>query len=263
MGETLVSAASNELLTDSIKNLKKSIIDPTTYTCTAEANYSFNQGRGNLHGVGDRVNLYNKGYDDSYRSSRVIGYEFSLDIPFDGAKYYVGEKPSYSRLNAMESKIEELVYNGQSYLNGNGGSGRSIYIIKSYDRHKEKIQAARDYARKSYRVIRKVSKNGFMVQRDKNADKHFLDGIDWAEKEIFKDLIHNANEVPQIGRGRILAYSRDCGYRNLYNLYDMMYKTDCGTYQEMWELEVKAYYLDGWIYADELFDLIIKGGDSK
>ena len=133
LGETLVSAASNELLTDSIKNLKKSIIDPTTYTCTAEANYSFNQGRGNLHGVGDRVNLYNKGYDDSYRSSRVIGYEFSLDIPFDGAKYYVGEKPSYSRLNAMESKIEELVYNGQSYLNGNGGSGRSIYIIKSYD----------------------------------------------------------------------------------------------------------------------------------
>ena len=133
LGDTLVSSASNELLTDSIKDLKKSMIDPTTYTCTAEANYSYNQGRGNLHGVGDRVNLYNKGYGDSYRSSRVIGYEFSLDIPFDGAKYYVGEKPSYSRLNAMESKIEEFVYNGQSYLNGNGGSGRSIYIIKSYD----------------------------------------------------------------------------------------------------------------------------------
>ena len=133
LGDTLVSSASNELLTDSIKDLKKSMIDPTTYTCTAEANYSYNQGRGNLHGVGDRVNLYNKGYGDSYRSSRVIGYEFSLDIPFDGAKYYVGEKPSYSRLNAMESKIEELIYNGQSYLNGNGGSGRSIYIIKSYD----------------------------------------------------------------------------------------------------------------------------------
>ena len=135
LGDTLVSAASNELLTDAIKNLKKSMIDPTTYTCTAEANYSFSQGRGNLHGVGDRVNLYNKGYDDSYRSSRVIGYEFCLDIPYDGAKYYVGEKPSYSRLNAMESKIEELVYNGQSYLNNGGGSaGSSIYIIKSYDK---------------------------------------------------------------------------------------------------------------------------------
>lgn len=135
LGNTLVSSASNELLTDAIKNLKKSMIDPTTYTCTAEANYSYNQGMGNLHGVGDRVNLYNKGYGDSYRSSRVIGYEFCLDIPYDGAKYYVGEKPSYSRLNAMESKIEELVYNGQSYLNNGGGSGgSSIYIIKSYDK---------------------------------------------------------------------------------------------------------------------------------
>lgn len=133
LGDALVPSASNELLADAIKNLKKSVIDPTTYTCTAEDNYSYNHGRGNLHGVGDRVNLYNKGYGDVYRSSRVIGYEFSLDIPFDGAKYYVGEKPSYSRLNAMESKIEELIYNGQSYLNGNGGSGRSIYIIKSYD----------------------------------------------------------------------------------------------------------------------------------
>ena len=135
LGDTLVSSASNELLTDAIKNLKKSMIDPTTHTCTAEANYSYNQGRGNLHGVGDRVNLYNKGYGDSYRSSRIIGYEFCLDIPYDGAKYYVGEKPSYSRLNAMESKIEELVYNGQSYLNNGGGSGgSSIYIIKSYDK---------------------------------------------------------------------------------------------------------------------------------
>ena len=134
LGDTLVSSASNELLTDAIKDMKKSMIDPTTYTCTAEANLSYNLGRGNLHGVGDRVNLYNKGFGDSYRSSRIIGYEFNLDIPYDGAKYFVGEKPSYSRLNAMESKIEELVYNGQSYLNNNGGGGKSIYIIKSYDK---------------------------------------------------------------------------------------------------------------------------------
>ena len=135
LGDTLVSSASNELLADAIKNLKKSIIDPTTYTCSADVDYSYNQGKGNLHGVGDRVNLYNKGYGESYRSSRIIGYELNLDIPYDGVKYYVGEKPSYSRLNAMESKIEELVYNGQSYLNNGGGSGgSSIYIIKSYDK---------------------------------------------------------------------------------------------------------------------------------
>lgn len=152
LGDALVSSASNELLADAIKNLKKSVIDPTTYTCTTEDNYSYNQGRGNLHGVGDRVYLYNKGYGDGYRSSRVIGYEFNLDIPYDGAKYFVGEKPSYSRLNAMESKIEELVYNGQSYLNNNGGGGKSIYIIKSYDK-----TTPTDYnvysARKAYKIF--------------------------------------------------------------------------------------------------------------
>lgn len=91
-------------------------------------------------------------------------------------------------------------------------------------------------------------------------------GAKWAINEFLNDLnelLRPASEVPRNDNGRILAYSRDCGYRNLYNLYDMMYKTDCGTYQEMWELEVKAYGLDGWIYADELFDLIIKGGECK
>lgn len=133
LGDTLVSSASNELLADSVKNLKKSMIDPTTYTCTMDSNYSFSEGKGKFHGAGDRVNLYNIGYDAAYRASRIIGYEIKLDIPFDSAKYYVGEKPSYSRLNAMESKIEELVYNGQSYLNG-GGNGSGVYIIKSYDK---------------------------------------------------------------------------------------------------------------------------------
>lgn len=126
---------------------------------------------------------------------------------------------------------------------------------------KKKIQAARDYASKNYSTIRRISKNCNIVERYKNAAKHFLDGIDWAEKEIFKDLLHYAYEVPQLGRGRILAYSRNCGYRNLYNLYDMMYKTNCDTCQEMWELEVKAYNLDVWIYADELFKLVIEGGN--
>ena len=125
---------------------------------------------------------------------------------------------------------------------------------------KKKIQASIDYASKSYRIIRRVSKNCNIVERDKNAAKNFLDGIDWAEKEIFKDLLHHACEVPQIGRGRVLAYSIDCCYRNLYNLYDMMSKTDCNTYQEMWNEEIKAYHLTDWIFIDELFDLIMKGG---
>lgn len=132
LGNTLVTSSANELLTDAIKNLKKSMIDPTTYTCTAASDYSYNDGKGQFHFEGDRVNLFNKGYDMSFRASRIIGYELHLDVPFDSVKYTVGEKPAYSRFNAMSSQIEELVFNGQSYLN-KGGSGNSIYIIKSYD----------------------------------------------------------------------------------------------------------------------------------
>ena len=128
---------------------------------------------------------------------------------------------------------------------------------------KKKIQAARDYASKSYRVIRKVSKNGFMVQRDKNADKHFLDGIDWAEKEIFKDLLHPASEVPRNDNGKVLAFSRVFCNRKLYDMNAMLDKTTCNTYQEMWEEQVYMFHLSDWIFVDELFDLIIKGGECK
>lgn len=194
LGDTLVSAASNELLTDAIKNLKKSMIDPTTYTCTAEANYSFSQGRGNFHGVGDRVNLYNKGYDDSYRSSRIIGYELNLDIPYDGAKYYVGEKPSYSRLNAMESKIEELVYNGQSYLNSNGGGGKSIYIIKSYDK-----TAPTDYNVYSAKAVDEQRLNKLKDDTAKGT-------ITWEKVQKFVSglLVGNNNEFSIDGNGNAI-----------------------------------------------------------
>lgn len=127
---------------------------------------------------------------------------------------------------------------------------------------KKKVQAAKDYASKSYRVIRKISNSGFLVQRDRNADKHFLDGIDWAEKEIFKDLLHPASEVPRNDNGKILVYSKERGYRKLYDMNDMLDETNCDTYQEMWEEQVKMYCLSDWIFVDELFELITKGGKN-
>ena len=234
LGDTLVSAASNELLTDAIKNLKKSMIDPTTYTCTAEANYSYNQGRGNLHGVGDRVNLYNKGYGDSYRASRIIGYEFCLDIPYDGAKYYVGEKPSYSRLNAMESKIEELVYNGQSYLNGNGGGGKSIYIIKSYDKtaptdynvysakaiDEQRLNRTKDDTAHGTITFEKVQKflQGLAIGE---SGKHYIDKNGGASlSDVVVDRIHDAASTPSdrviIGAQGFDLYMGDDGKSHMY-----------------------------------------------
>nr|DAH76117.1 MAG TPA: hypothetical protein [Caudoviricetes sp.] len=90
-------------------------------------------------------------------------------------------------------------------------------------------------------------------------------GAKWAINEFLDDLnklIHPASEVPRNDNGKILAFSKVNSNKKLYDMNAMLNETACGTYQEMWELEVKAYRLDGWIYADELFDLIIKGGEQ-
>ena len=90
----------------------------------------------------------------------------------------------------------------------------------------------------------------------------FKDGARWAINVFLKDLFHPASEVPRNDNGRIFAFSKVSDYRKLYNMDDMMYNTGCNTYQEMWEVEVKEFCLTGWIYADKLFDLIIKGGEQ-
>lgn len=78
---------------------------------------------------------------------------------------------------------------------------------------KKKIQAARDYASKSYRTIKRISQHGSFVERDKDSVKHFLDGIEWAEKEFLKDLWHSNTEKPEVGK-KILVYTID-GYETI------------------------------------------------
>lgn len=85
-------------------------------------------------------------------------------------------------------------------------------------------------------------------------------GAKWAINEFLKDLFHPSCEVPRNDNGRILAFSKKLGYRKLYDMNDMLEETDCYTYQDMWENEVNEYCLSEWIFVDELFDLITKGG---
>lgn len=87
-------------------------------------------------------------------------------------------------------------------------------------------------------------------------------GAKWAINEL-KDLSHPASEVPRNDNGKVLAYSKEHGYRKLYDMNDELDKTTCDTYQEMWNEEVKAYHLTDWIFIDELFDLITKGGENE
>lgn len=79
--------------------------------------------------------------------------------------------------------------------------------------------------------------------------------------ELLKDMFHPASEVPRNDNGKVLAFSKECGYRKLYDMNDELDKTTCDTYQQMWEEQVNIFKLSDWIFVDELFDLITKGGE--
>ena len=93
-------------------------------------------------------------------------------------------------------------------------------------------------------------------------DKCFFEyGFRRGYKRAMKDLFHPASEVPRNDNGKVLAFSKEIGYRKLYDMNDELDKTTCDTYKEMWEEKVKACHLTDWIFVDELFDLITKGGE--
>ena len=92
-------------------------------------------------------------------------------------------------------------------------------------------------------------------------ENSFIAGAKWAINEFIKELFHPASEVPRNDNGKVLAFSKEFGYRNLYDMNDELDKTTCDTYQEMWEEQVNIFKLSDWIFVDELFDLITKGGE--
>lgn len=112
----LVGAAEQELKTETTKYVEKSRIDPNTYGCTMMSDNAYREdGIHNLYGVGQKVSLINKAYFENGRQSRIIGFEFNLDYPFDSPIYTVGETAAYSRIGELESKIESITLKGQSY----------------------------------------------------------------------------------------------------------------------------------------------------
>ena len=86
-------------------------------------------------------------------------------------------------------------------------------------------------------------------------------GAKWAINELLKGLFHPASEVPRNDNEKVLAFSKEFGYRKLYDMNDELDKTTCDKYQQMWEEQVNIFKLSDWIFVDELFDLITKGGE--
>lgn len=89
-------------------------------------------------------------------------------------------------------------------------------------------------------------------------------GDRWAINEFLKDLnklLHHASEVPRNDNGKILAFSKVNSNIKLYDMNAMLNETTCNTYQEMWEIRVRAYTFTDWVFVEELLDLIVKGGE--
>ena len=127
----LVGAAEQELKEKTEKYAAKSKIDPSTYGCTMMSNDAYHEdGIHNLYSIGQKVNLINKAYFENGRQSRVIGFEFNLDLAYDSPIYTVGETAAYSRIGELEEKVESLTLKGQTYT---GGGGSGVYVIGSHD----------------------------------------------------------------------------------------------------------------------------------
>lgn len=127
----MVSRAEEELEEAAKKYVEKTKIDPNTYPCTMMSDYMYNDGnvRTNEFTVGARINLINPAYFENGRVSRVIGFEFDLDIPYSSPIFTIGETAGYSRIGDIEEKVDELTYKGQTFT----GTGSGVYVIGTND----------------------------------------------------------------------------------------------------------------------------------
>lgn len=129
--EDMIKRAEEELEEKARDYVEKTKIDPNTYPCTMMSDYMYNDGnvRTNEFTVGARINLINPAYFENGRVSRVIGFEFDLDIPYSSPTFTIGETASYSRIGEIEDKVDELTYKGQVFT----GTGSGVYVIGTND----------------------------------------------------------------------------------------------------------------------------------
>lgn len=123
VSDQYISEAEAELLAKGKEYIKRTSIDDGTYPTTLDSEWVYQDQINRTYDVGQRMRMVNPAFFSSEgRISRVIGWEMSLDIPYDSPVYTIGESTQYSRLGELEEKVDSLTYKGQTYT-GSGGSG--------------------------------------------------------------------------------------------------------------------------------------------
>lgn len=131
VSDQYIPEAEAELLAKGKEYIKRTSIDDGTYPTTLDSEWVYQEQINRTYDVGQRMRMVNPAFFSSEgRISRVIGWEMSLDIPYDSPVYTIGESTQYSRLGELEDKVDSLTYKGQTYT-GSGGSG--VYVIRTND----------------------------------------------------------------------------------------------------------------------------------
>lgn len=172
-GLDLLTAAENDLLAKTQQYVQNLRIDGSTYPCTMMSDYMYGLDNSNppqqdanfskvgSFNLGDPITLVNPLYFDSNRDSRVVGFEYKIDLPYDSPIIYVGESATYSRRKSSEGRInaslDSVNFRGGQY-NSTGvfGGGAGVYIISTNDTTPASesnvysaLRSDRQYARKN------------------------------------------------------------------------------------------------------------------
>ena len=252
----LVDAAEQELKEKTEKYAAKSKIDPSTYGCTMMSNDAYREdGVHNFYSIGQKVNLINKAYFENGRQSRVIGFEFNLDLAYDSPIYTVGETAAYSRIGELEEKVESLTLKGQTYT-GDGDSG--VYVIRRNDSTPATDSNVYSALRSLVMFLRKDQADGtnFLLKFGKFIDSMiagkgagiYPDGRGQFERlevrgsAVFKEIIYN----------RLNAQEGDTSYSENGVIESVALESD-GTYtlklRKRWENDFTAFQEGDIVYG--------------
>lgn len=178
--ENLVTEAEEELKAEAEKYAEK--IRNNIGTVSAKLMSDWSKARNEAQetpcpfDVGQKVTVNNPSFFPSPRTMRVLGYELALDIPWDFPVYTIGESASYSRLGALEDKIDSIKLNGSRYFSGkvsSSTSGTNVYLIKKDDETEPSDTNA-------YSSLR--------------TDKEIKEGIEKNNKELAKKFLSKLND---------------------------------------------------------------------
>lgn len=132
VSDQYIPAAEQELKAKAEEYVAKTQVDDGTYTVPLYSSWVEADEVNRTFDAGQRIKLKNPAFfGASGRTSRVIGWEMCLDIPYDRPIYTIGESAQYSRLGELEDKVDALTLNGQAYQGIGGGSG--VYLIRTND----------------------------------------------------------------------------------------------------------------------------------